>query len=106
MINTDTPAQNRYKKRVFAAIVKLCACRNTRILSVQATWPSTREIAEDCGFSIYKTRYVLLQLVTQGWVQVTAKSVNNSLRWYTDASLHSTPHPDIQSNTPGCHHDQ
>lgn len=83
MNDTGTPARHRHTKHVFAAIAKLCTSHDTRHFSKQETWPSTREIAEDCGFGIYKTRYILLQLVTKGWVQVTPKSVNNSLRWYT-----------------------
>ncbi|MDA5483533.1 hypothetical protein PGS49_23355 [Yersinia intermedia] len=48
----------------------------------QNRWPKTRDIANICDISIYSSRSVLLGLVARGKVQVTAHSINNSLRWF------------------------
>lgn len=68
--------------RILAAITTLCTAHEKYRLDCQDTWPSTRDIAESCDYSIYKTRYLLLKMARQGKVQVTPRSVRNSLRWY------------------------
>ncbi|MGB8664571.1 MAG: FaeA/PapI family transcriptional regulator [Serratia inhibens] len=67
---------------VAETIIKLCAAKELRRADMPATWASTRDIAEDCDFSIYKTRYLLLKMAKKGWVQVTPQPINNALRWY------------------------
>lgn len=66
-----------------------CLCKNKA--SVQGGkcyrpepeyWPKTRELSDSCGVSIYATRAILLQLVEEGKVIKSPKSLLNSLRWY------------------------
>lgn len=45
-------------------------------------WPKTRELADNCGESIYMMRNILLQLVDEGKVIKHASLLSNSLRWY------------------------
>ncbi|CAI0855366.1 FaeA/PapI family transcriptional regulator [Serratia proteamaculans] len=82
MIDTQEPGLSRNTKAIFSAIVKLCASREDAHSLSPESWPSTREIAEDCNFSIYKARYLLLRLEKKGWVKVTPTPIKNSLRWY------------------------
>ncbi|MGQ8775436.1 FaeA/PapI family transcriptional regulator [Serratia sp. NA_112.1] len=64
------------------AVTQLCATQQGRNACAPETWPSTRDIAENCDFSIYKTRYLLMKMVAKGWIQVTPRPVKNTLRWY------------------------
>lgn len=64
------------------AVSQLCAAQQGRNAHAPETWPSTRDIAENCDFSIYKTRYLLMKMAAKGWIQVTPHPVRNTLRWY------------------------
>lgn len=68
---------------LFHILKTLCSQRavSTASLPVES-WPSTREIAECCGFDIYKARYMLLKLAEKGKVCVSPAPVNRSLRWF------------------------
>lgn len=44
-------------------------------------WLTTREIADLCDFSIYKARYLLLDLVDKGYVAMSGGGISNSLKW-------------------------
>lgn len=44
-------------------------------------WLTTRELANLCGFTIYKARYLLLDLADKGYVTVSDCDISNSLRW-------------------------
>ncbi len=68
---------------VAEAVINLCSPQGQRQENLPETWASTRDIAENCDFSIYKTRYFLLKMARLGWVQVTPRPINNALRWYT-----------------------
>lgn len=51
-------------------------------LSDPSLWPNTRELADNCGESIYMMRNILLQLVDEGKVIKHASLLSNSLRWH------------------------
>ncbi|MEJ5062369.1 MULTISPECIES: hypothetical protein [Erwiniaceae] len=51
-------------------------------LSDPTLWPKTRELADNCGESIYMMRNILLQLVDEGKVIKHASLLSNSLRWH------------------------
>ncbi|WP_261435296.1 FaeA/PapI family transcriptional regulator [Serratia quinivorans] len=68
--------------RVVEAITKLCTTQKQHHIGTPETWPSTRDIAEDCKFSIYKTRYLLLKMEKKGWVQMAPHPIKNTLRWW------------------------
>jgi hypothetical protein len=74
--------QDVHFELVAKSVIKLCADNERRNADAPATWVSTRDIADDCNFSIYKTRYLLLKMAQKGWVQVTPHPINNALRWY------------------------
>ncbi|MEG9795520.1 FaeA/PapI family transcriptional regulator [Serratia marcescens] len=69
-------------ERQVEAAMQWCVAQHGRNIQAPETWPSTREIAENCNFSIYKTRYLLLKMVAKGRMQVTPHPVKNALRWY------------------------
>ncbi|HHX4812397.1 TPA: hypothetical protein ACVBYD_000704 [Yersinia enterocolitica] len=70
--------------QVYSVLSTLCAQRYgpDGEMPPQNLWPKTRDIANICDISIYRSRTVLLTLVARGQVQVTAHSINNSLRWF------------------------
>ncbi|EIT7186888.1 MAG: FaeA/PapI family transcriptional regulator [Serratia marcescens] len=80
-------------ERLIEAATQQCITQQGRNPNVQESWPSTRDIAENCNFSIYKTRYFLLKMAAKGWVQVTPRPVKNALRWYTCKDLSSDVFP-------------
>lgn len=51
-------------------------------LSDPTRWPKTRELADNCGESIYMMRNILLQLVDEGKVIKHTSPLSHSLRWY------------------------
>ncbi|MGQ8776489.1 hypothetical protein ACUTQ5_19250 [Serratia sp. NA_112.1] len=77
----DPVALSPPNARLVEAILQLWAPQAGRTPGAPETWPSTRDIAESCNFSIYKTRYLLLKMVSKGWIQVTPHPVKNALRW-------------------------
>lgn len=64
------------------AISSLWAAPWERCIADPETWPSTRDIAEHCNISIYKARYLLLKMASEGLVQVTPYPIRNGLRWH------------------------
>ncbi|CAI1948192.1 MULTISPECIES: hypothetical protein [Serratia] len=79
-----TPAE-----RLVEAATQLCVAQVGRNVQAPETWPSTRDIAENCHFSIYKTRYLLLKMVAKGRMQVTPHPLKNALRWYLCPESHA-----------------
>ncbi|OKP23810.1 hypothetical protein BSQ40_24235 [Serratia fonticola] len=55
-------------------------------------WPSTRDLSDPCDLNIYQGRKQLLKLVALGIAQRTARSVNNSLRWFITDLAAQTPY--------------
>ncbi|MCW2258471.1 hypothetical protein M2263_004562 [Providencia alcalifaciens] len=49
------------------------------VMPEEKYWPRTRDIAEYCQFSIYKTRHLLVKLSEKGLVKSSSKMINNSL---------------------------
>ncbi|MCW8114303.1 FaeA/PapI family transcriptional regulator, partial [Yersinia intermedia] len=79
-----TTRSERQMIQVYEVLSALCAQRYgpDGAIPPQNLWPKTRDIANICAISIYRSRTVLLALVARGKVQVTAHSINNSLRWF------------------------
>lgn len=79
-----TTCSERLSAQVYGVLTTLCAqCYGPGgEMPPQNAWPKTRDIADICDISIYRSRSVLLALVARGKVQVTAHSINNSLRWF------------------------
>ncbi|MDA5483380.1 hypothetical protein PGS49_22530 [Yersinia intermedia] len=82
--SVKTTRSERLVTQVYAVLSTLCAERRgpDGAMPPQNLWPKTRDIADICDISIYRSRSVLLALVARGKVQVTAHSINNSLRWF------------------------
>lgn len=75
------------KQEILKTLHRLCKNRalvqgNNGYLPEPENWPKTRELSDCCGESIYTTRAILLQLVEEGKVIKSPKSLLNSLRWY------------------------
>ncbi|EKT62001.1 FaeA/PapI family transcriptional regulator [Providencia burhodogranariea] len=64
--------------------------RNKGVVDIkqeEKNWPRTRDIAEYCQFSIYKTRHLLIKLSEKGLVQSSSKPISNSLHWNANYHL-------------------
>ena len=75
------------KQEAFRALALICqelasSPKEGTHLSDPTQWPKTRELADNCGESIYMMRNILLQLVDEGKVIKHASLLSNSLRWY------------------------
>ncbi|KAA1193812.1 MULTISPECIES: FaeA/PapI family transcriptional regulator [Photorhabdus] len=82
MENRKDSTQPSQIDQVLNVISKLCTVRKMQVAPPPESWPSTRDVAEQCNFTIYKARYLLLKLANKGLVMVTPSPVKNSLRWY------------------------
>ncbi|TDB61093.1 hypothetical protein C5467_05400 [Photorhabdus khanii subsp. guanajuatensis] len=82
MENRKDSTQPSQTDQVLNVISKLCTVREMQMAPPPESWPSTRDVAEQCNFTIYKARYLLLKLADKGLVMVTPSPVKNSLRWY------------------------
>lgn len=80
------PPNTKREGLIFRAVSTLCQFKHITSSAQPKKWPSTREIAEYCELNIYQTRYVLLNLVKKGLVEVSPRSINNSLRWRISAT--------------------
>lgn len=60
-------------------------------------WPKTRDIAEYCQFSIYKTRHLLVKLEKKGFVKSSSKMINNSLHWHVNCHLFTENNQDAEN---------
>lgn len=78
----ESPARSILILDVFQTLTRLAPFTNNEIIPKTETWPTTRQIANVHGISIYKARLVLLELVRQGHVLVSDGPINKSLRWY------------------------
>lgn len=78
----ESPPRNILYLDVLQTLKRLAPFTNNDITPTPGTWPTTRQIANAHGISIYKARLVLLELVRQGHVIVSDGAINNSLRWY------------------------
>lgn len=67
------------------------------IMQEEKNWPKTRDIAEYCQFSIYKTRHLLIKLSEKGLVQSSSKTINNSLHWHVNCHLLTESNQDTEN---------
>lgn len=76
-------ARKELQQNLLITLYRLCHRSHSNIVpQPYDDWPSTRQLAESCGVSIYQARNLLLELVKQGDILVTPLLINKSLRWY------------------------
>ncbi|NYA16566.1 MULTISPECIES: FaeA/PapI family transcriptional regulator [Serratia] len=63
---------------------------NDNGIAAEATWLSTRQLAEHCQLGIYQARHLLLKLVEAGYVQATPGTKGSTLRWHVSLKHNET----------------
>jgi len=103
-ISTRTVKSMKDMYFILSAIRALIKCNKmdcdkgvVSITQEEKDWPKTRDIAEYCQFSIYKTRHLLIKLTKKGLVQSSSKTINNSLHWHINCHLFTESNQDTES---------
>lgn len=103
-ISTRTAKSMKDMNFILSAIRALIKCNKMDydkgvidITQEEKDWPKTRDIAEYCQFSIYKTRHLLIKLSEKGLVQSSSKTINNSLHWHVNYYIFMENNQDTES---------
>lgn len=72
----------KQQQRLLTALTNISPMPHENKLPPQETWPSTRQLAKAVNIGIYRTRYLLLDLVKRKQILVTDRAINSSLRWF------------------------
>ncbi|BEO21315.1 hypothetical protein SMQC19_46620 (plasmid) [Serratia marcescens] len=74
--------QQHLQKKTLMILCRLAPFQdNIDILPSHLQWPTTRQLADEIGISIYKMRHLLLEMRAQGLV-LGHKSNNKTLHWF------------------------
>lgn len=57
-------------------------------LPPQETWPSTRQLVKAHDISIYRARYLLLDMVKKNMIMVSDRNLSHTLRWFPAGKDH------------------
>jgi hypothetical protein len=73
--------QRRLQQQLLHTL-RQCSSPASTPLSTYTDWPSTRQLADALGISIYKTRHLLLDMASQNLVMVTRRGGHQILHWH------------------------
>lgn len=79
---STTHVKNLLHNETLTYLIRLAPPVDGGTLPPQREWPSTRQVADAQGISIYKARSILLDLVYAQRVAVSDRSQGKTLRWY------------------------
>ncbi|ALL40420.2 hypothetical protein AR325_25675 (plasmid) [Serratia marcescens] len=89
ILMSTSPLQKRQKQRhlqqqQLLSLLRECASASMERIPPDTEWLTTRQLADALGLSIYKTRHLLLDLVSQGHVVAInhGHGARNGWRWY------------------------
>lgn len=79
---TDKRREKHLQQQALLAVLKsISPTLHENTLPPQKTWPSTGQLAKALDLSIYRTRYLLLDMAKKNQVLVSTPSLSHSLRW-------------------------
>ncbi|MBH1930451.1 FaeA/PapI family transcriptional regulator [Serratia rubidaea] len=63
-------------------VLRQCSLHSSAQSPEHADWPSTRQLADALGISIYKARHMLLEMANHNLVLVARQGKHHALHWY------------------------
>lgn len=86
----------RLQRELLRILQQLSPAINDNVLPPQDNWLSTGQLAMTLDIGIYRTRYLLLDMMKKKQVLVSERAINNALRWFPDEKTpHTSAPPEI-----------